>query len=274
MKKVNKVAPGMYIVLLKGEVNKWWDGKAFAAEIKEKALPLNPAGVHEVVKAFKSGEYELHAHVGLGTSGTSAPASAEVGLQLTHSKELKKLGLKIIEGTVAVGRMYLDLCLYIRKNMVAPKLVSFELSELGFKRDIVSKINKVANASDETFNKFAAQTIGFNKVLELARGEVPGSLAREMGEKVVDIQAEVKKLADEEGGTGRPTSGTTATPEEQKAKDNEALEKAAAQVLSRAAKLQLRRTKVINGGNGYLLTISRDKNFKPAKPETTAEDSE
>lgn len=256
-KQTLKVQPGMYIVLLKGNVNKWWDGKAFAAEIKEKALPLDNAGCYELVKGFKASEYELHAHVALG----SVAQAQTQGLELTHSKELKKLGLVIIQGTVAVGRMYLDLCLYIRKNMVAPKLVSFELTELGFKRDIVSKINKVANASDETFNKFAAQTIGFNKVLELARGEVPGSMAREMGEKVVDVQAEVKKLEDSEAGQGRHAEAST--PEEQKANDEKAMEKAASVVLSKACKLQLRRQRVINGGNGYLLTVSRDKNFKP-----------
>jgi hypothetical protein len=64
-------------------------------------------------------------------------------------------------------------CLYIRKNKLAPKLVSHELGQLGFRKEVVSKINRVAFASDELFSRFQAKMIGFDRVLMLARAEGP-----------------------------------------------------------------------------------------------------
>jgi len=202
--------------------------------------------------------------------------AATLALELGQAAEIRKLGGEIIEGIVATGKLYLNLCLYIRKNMVSPKLVTKELLELGFRKDVASRVNKVAQSSEDSFSQFAAGTIGFNKTLELARGEVPGSMAKAMGQSVIDIKAQVEELeaedAETESASGKPLIAPTA--DETKAKFETIITKAAARVLSACASLESHRQRKINGGNGYLMVITWDKNFKPATPAPEAEGAE
>jgi len=195
-------------------------------------------------------------------AGLLAAKAATEKLQNQQAGELKKLGREIIAGTAMVGEKYLNLCQYIRKNMVAPKLVSFELGELGFHRVAISKINKVANASDELWNEFSARNIGFNKMLEMSRGELPAAISKASGNNETDVRAQIAEMAEEEEAEAKPLIEPTS--EEKKEKFEAALTNAAARALSAAASLELKRDKKIVGGNGYILTISRDKNWKPS----------
>lgn len=185
-------------------------------------------------------------------------------LEQKHSKAIRGCCQVIIDKVVETGRLYLDLCLYIRKNMVSPKLVSTEMSAMGFNRQVISRVNKVANASDELFSQFQARTIGFNKVLELSRGSdvVAGSLAAEMGSDVTDVKAQIAEMEkDETSSSSGPV--LPASPEDAAAKHLKSFEMAAARVLSAAAALQWKKQKKVVGGNGYVLLVVRDKKWKP-----------
>lgn len=107
---------------------------------------------------------------------TEAKTEVLTGKEAAQSDMVQKLGRDIIAKTGEVAGLYLQLCLYIRKHSVAPKLVSFELTRLGFKRSRISEINRVSNASDDLFKQYEAKMIGFDKVLNMSRIEKPGTL--------------------------------------------------------------------------------------------------
>jgi len=195
-------------------------------------------------------------------TGLATAQAATFKLEERQGKAIRGCCQVIIDKTVEAGRLYLDLCLYIRKNEVSPKLVSREMGDMGFNRQVISRVNKVANASDELWNEFAARTIGFNKVLELSRStSAMNGLAKDTDSDIVDIKVQVEELekGGEESGPAAPP-----TPEQREASAKKALESAAAKLLSAAASLQLKREKTIVGGNGYLVIVKKDKNWKPA----------
>lgn len=205
-----------------------------------------------------------------GAAVLPTPKEATNQLDARHSKAIRGCCQAIIDKVVETGRLYLDLCLYIRKNAVPPKLVSYEMDVMGFNRQVISRVNKVANASDELFSQFEARTIGFNKVLELSRGgAVAGSLAAEMGADVTDVKAQIEEMESEakEKDSG-PSAGKSAkmTDDEKKEKDMKRFERAAAVVLSVAATHGWTRQKKVVGGNGYVLLVVKDKKFKAAPP--------
>lgn len=84
---------------------------------------------------------------------------------------IRKFGMEIVQGVIVVGHKYCELCYYIRANKVPPTLVAFELGRLGFKRQRISEINRVAQAPDEVFAAFQAHYIGFYKCLDLVVGD-------------------------------------------------------------------------------------------------------
>jgi len=144
----------------------------------------------------------------------SISAEAVVALNVAHSTEIKRIGEQIIKQVGEVGKSYLELCLYIRKHKLAPKLVSHELIAQGFHKVTVSKINRVANAGEELFKRYEAKMIGFKGVLELSRIEKPGEKAKPTpaGLLLTDTKAidEKEQFADTEpkteGGTKSKTS--------------------------------------------------------------------
>jgi len=199
-------------------------------------------------------------------------------LELQHVKAIQGCCQVIIDQTVKTGTLYLDLCLYIRKNMVSPKLVSREMEAMGFNRQVISRVNKVANAADDVFSQFQARTIGFNNVLALARGgAVVGSLASEMGTDVVDVSSQIEEMEGEEERkeNSEPSlPGVTPTPEEVIAKAQGRFDKAAAVVLSVAAQLEFKKQRKVVGGNGYVLLVIKDKKWKPKSAPVANEGTE
>jgi len=177
----------------------------------KKIYKLVPSAVH----ADPSGPSRAAVAVEVQTN------AAQAHIQMGH-----KLCREIVTQTGQLAGKYLELCLYIRSNKVAPKLVSIELGRLGFKRSRVSEINKVANASDKLFSDYQAKMIGFDKCLDLARVEVVGEKAKltEAGKLLVDAQsltaADVESAtADEPSSEGRAGSGPTTFEKIQKAMD-------------------------------------------------------
>jgi hypothetical protein len=104
------------------------------------------------------------------------PDGVLTGKEAAQADAVAKFGLEIITAVGAVAGKYLELCLYIRKHEVSPKLVSFELQRLGFKRSRVSEVNRVAQSSEATFKMYEAKLIGFDKCLNMSRVEKPGAL--------------------------------------------------------------------------------------------------
>lgn len=115
------------------------------------------------------------------------------------------LGQAIVSTVGELGQKYLDLCSYIRSHKVAPKLVSIELSRLGFKRSRVSEINRVAQAADDVWDQFQARHIGFKDTLELARAGAAGVETTPAAKLLVDAGAAGQEDVDAEA---RAISGT------------------------------------------------------------------
>lgn len=112
------------------------------------------------------------------TVGKGVPTAAPVqtGLEAAQADMITVLGRQIITAVGEVAGKFLQLCLYIREHKVAPKLVSVQLTGLGFKRSRISEINRVSQASDDTFKQYEAKMIGFDRCLELSRFEKGGKI--------------------------------------------------------------------------------------------------
>jgi len=104
----------------------------------------------------------------------AAAVSVQSAIEVKHAEQVRVIGQHIISKTGEVAGLYLTLCRYIRANRLAPKLVSHELTALGFKKSRVSEINRVAQASDKLFNDYEAKMLGFDRTLALARVEIQG----------------------------------------------------------------------------------------------------
>lgn len=181
-----------------------------------------------------------------------------------HGKAIAGCCQKIIDMTVKTGTIYLDLCKYIRKNEVAPKLVSEVMGNMGFNRQVISRVNKVANASDENWKQFEARLIGFNKVLDMERGSVAiTAIAKESGVDESVVRSEMAEL--EETEESNPAL-IPPTEEETKAKFEKQLSSAVARALSACAALGIKKQFQIAGGNGYIFVCKIDRNHKP-EPE-------
>lgn len=171
--------------------------------------------------------------------------------------KIQALADGIVRATAHVGRLYLELCGYIRTNAVSPKLVSHVLAERGFSRSRVSEINRVANAADDVWNRFAAAAIGFRQVLDLERGNVILALSDELGVGRSDAVEGLGKMLHAEvaaessasvGGEGLAGGGEE--------KGVRKLERLAVDVLTIAKQLNMQRRKW-SIGNGYMLQLSR-----------------
>lgn len=137
-------------------------------------------------------------------SKIEVPREVEVQskIEVAQEQTIVQMGTDIIRHTGELGAKYFTLCKFIRDNKVAPKLVSFALNKLGFKRSRISEVNRVANASDKLFKEYEAKLIGFDKCLDLSRledGKVKITPAAELLLKDKSVTAEdVKEASDAE----------------------------------------------------------------------------
>lgn len=237
----------------------WWTGNDFKGKTQAEGMAYKPEVVAQLTKeiaaqAIKAGRevvVEEHGYV----SSANLAKDATKGIELTHARKLQKLADEIVAAMVATGDKWLKLCTYIRENQVTPKLVAHELGQKGFSKVQISKINKVANAPEEHWSKFAARTLGFKKVLELSRGNVQKEIAAQSGDNIVDVEAEVKRM--EQSGDGSPGSSAGNAPVETDWEKK--MDTGAAMVLRAAAAMKLPRQRTIDGKNGYVLVIKKAK---------------
>ena len=179
---------------------------------------------------------------------------AKLGLKVEQSKFINDIADKIIVGTAQVSKLYYDLCVYIRKNKIAPTAVSHLLGARGFHKVRISEINRVSNAADDVWSDFEAMGIGFRKTLELTRGSVLELAAPELGMEKNELAEAQEEHAQHEGETaGGGGSG------DGKEDDSRKFERLAAAMLKLAEKLKFRKIVRVNIGNGYVLEVSKDK---------------
>jgi len=250
MKKKNE-----QVVFRDAKSGMWWDGKAFAGTIQEMALAYpheqEAAMTAQLAKLVKT--VEVHGYV----SSKNLAVEASKGLENTQAKRLVKLGNEVIHSLAAAGEKYLKLCTYIRENEVTKKLVSAELGKLGFSRATISKINTVSNLPPEQWSAYAAREIGFNKVLALGSSSVQEAIASETDTDVIDVKSEIERLDDAEGSAqSEGSESDERTESEIKSDWEKKLSNAAAMVLRACAGMQVK-SRTIDGGNGYKLTVVR-----------------
>jgi len=196
---------------------------------------------------------------------------ASVALEQQHTALLIQKGKDLITAVIGVGDKYLSLCKTIRENEIAPKLVSFELTKLGFSRATVSKINKVAGASDDLWNSFEARAFGFNKMLELSRSEKDPNeatklLADSLGADVIDVTAQVQKLEGEEEEDAKEGNLIEPTEEEKDEKQKLACERAAAVLGRGRVYFGWTKTKTFNLPDGWQVVVQKNTKWKAPKP--------
>lgn len=210
----------------------------------------------------------MAAPVGTVDNPLPTPTQATKGLELTHAKELQRLGRQVIDALVKAGTETYTLCKYIRDNSVSPKLVSFELRQLGLSKSWASKVNKVSQCSDEAWNAFAARTMTFKDILAIGEGQAAVSLAEEMGTDVVDIKAQVAELEEEED---KKPELIPATPKEQREARKKQNERAFAVLVKNfGAEKQFRKIDIKIDGFRFLVTkVAKEKPAPetPGKPE-------
>lgn len=263
-----------------------WDHVAYADARREFDFLATP----EVIKAgTESQRAEFYAARAELARLSTAPLTAEQlaqrdaakalldqkqaaqAVEVRHIELLIQKGKDLITAVIGVGDKYLSLCKTIRENEIAPKLVSFELTKLGFSRSTVSKINKVAGASDDLWNSFEARAFGFNKMLELSRSEKEPNeatklLADAMGADVIDVTAQVEKLQGEEDRDAKEGDLIEPTEEEKDAKQKLACERAAAVLGRGRVYFGWTKTKTFNLPDGWQVVVQKNTKWKAPKP--------
>jgi len=217
--KLNKSE--LYTVKALGQVNKWWNGQAFKATEISKALAVTGEIAEGLLLGRKPGEMQVDAYIKPNLLPDAKGATK--ALEDMQARELQRLGRQVVDAVVKAGTETLLLCKYIRDNAVSPKLVSHELRQLGFSKSWASKVNRVAQCSNEDWSAFEARTMTFKDILALREGgdAVISSLAAEMGTDVVDIKAQVAELETEDEENPDLIQPTAKEAKEARKKQNE-----------------------------------------------------
>lgn len=276
------------LVEMKRVISEKWDHKQFADAASQFHLLETPAMLASAPPSVRAEYYAARAELArLSMPPMTAEALAQrdaakalldqkeasKALEVRHVELLIQKGKELITAVIGVGDKYLSLCKAIRENEIAPKLVSFELTKLGFSRSTVSKINKVAGASDDLWNSFEARAFGFNKMLELSRSEKEPNeatklLADSMGADVIDVTAQVQKLEGEEEEEGKQGEIIEATDEEKDEKQKLACERAAAVLGRGRVYFGWTKTKTFKLPDGWQVVVQKDTKWKAPKPTT------
>lgn len=186
-------------------------------------------------------------------------AVSQGAVQIVNEADLITLrvrGQELKDAVISTGEKYLALCMHIRKVQMPPRLVSEELSKLGFVKQRITEINRVAQCGDEVWNEFEARALSFRKVLAIERGSA--------AENVAGKSEAANGGGDSSGEDGSAGDGSEPSLEERKATAVEKMARAAKTILHAAADLELR-SKQWTIGNGYILKLQKDKASKGAK---------
>jgi len=259
--KINKTE--LYTVKALGQLNKWWNGQAFKATEISKALAVTGEIAEVLLLGRKPGEMQVDPYIKPNLLPDAKGATK--ALEDAHALELQRLGRQVINAVIKAGTETLVLCKYIRDNMVSPKLVSHELRQLGLSKSWASKVNRVAQCSDEDWSAFEARTMTFKDVLALKEGGAAAldSLAAEMGTDVVDIKAQVAELEEEEAESPGLIQPTAKEAKDARKKQNE---RAFATLIKNfKAEKQFRKVDLKLDGFRFIITkVKEEKSEAPA----------
>lgn len=218
----------------------------------------------------KGGQVVVHAENG------------NVVVQTKNEIEFKRIAQEIVEDTLKVGEKYLRLCLFIRQHQITPKDSTKWLLDLGFHKAKASEINRVAQTSNELFEKYQARLIGWRDALQLSRGGIEEMKRAKVATEEPGIiealkEAEAELVRDEEREQAAAASGTEKTDEEKKAAKRAERVKA----WHRGAVTVLQKSEFIeadnfewNIGNGYKLILKKTKKDKKLAEEFAKKSAE
>jgi len=170
----------------------------------------------------------------------------------THAENLRALADEYVGSVVRLGDKYLNLCRYIRENMVSPKLVKETLKAKGLSPSVVGKILRVANtAPDWGWIEYDARRIGFERLLSITRNPVRNAVAVSVGCCADEIAAyEARRKQERE--LSKPS-------EEEKLQRD--FDEAANSVLRLAEGISAEMLPMEFRGSGYVLVVKRDEKF-------------
>jgi len=191
----------------------------------------------------------------------AARMDAKAGLDPnSHFSIISEYGVEIVRGMLKVGDTYWKLCGYIRTNKVDADVVRKALEPLGFIKQRITEINRVANAPEELWSEYEARALSFRRTLELSRGTVQllldktvdvdehESVARTMvGVEAEEAEAEVSEAESSAGVIKEPESATVR---------KEKMEAVATRLAALAEKYSVKQ-RVFKIENGYVVTVSR-----------------
>jgi len=182
-----------------------------------------------------------------------------------HQYGLVNRGLEVLAGHVILGDRYYELCRFVRENQLPPKPTRKLLMQVGFHKVRVSEILRIANVPDDMWKPYAARSMSFLKVLEIAR--LDGASADEHIAKFIEVEAEVTQ-ASPAGvgyeGAGEPGEGSD-KPEvsEDDKKKNKA--SAGAKAILAAAEYFNWKEQVFRNGSEWEVVVRKCK--KPKQPK-------
>jgi len=178
----------------------------------------------------------------------------------SHLSIISEYGVEIVRGMLKVGDTYWKLCGYIRTNKVDADVVRKALEPLGFIKQRITEINRVANAPEELWSEYEARALSFRRTLELSRGTVQllldkaesGADANLLTRTMVGVEAEE---AEAEVSEAESNAGVTKEPESATVR-KEKMEAVATRLAALADKYSVKQ-RVFKIENGYVVTVSR-----------------
>jgi len=207
--------------------------------------------------------------------------SIETAAQVKHKEAVDKVTViakEIVRDTVGLAEKYVTLVQHIREHQLKGEEVRPGLLEAGFNKVRVSEILRIANAPGEVFDRYAAREIGLKSALQLTRGSADGTAPNVIRE-IAQASGETAEQVEEELiGDGAALAGAKPVLDDadKVAQTKNAMILAGKRVLLLAAKLvklgenARSVSQVWNMGDGYTLTLSKDKpagtGFKKGAP--------
>jgi len=160
----------------------------------------------------------------------------------------------------AVGQKYVAMCEWIRTKQIDPKTVTRVLLEQGFPKTRASEVNRIAQVSDELWDKYKAGEVGRMRILELARGN-----------DTEDVTGSGESEGEGEGESGGKSESAVDVEDIGKAKIV-TMAKAAKTILNAAEFLNLR-SKKWTIHNGYVLTLKKEPKAAAKKGDNGTENN-
>lgn len=193
----------------------------------------------------------------------SAPATVRSAEQEKLVGELAEIGAKIVIASVGVGELYFQAAKLIRTKCIAKALVTDTLEPLGFIKQRITELYRVATAADEVWQEYEARRLGFKAALNITRGTLKLLMSPTEQQARSGWLESIPSEGTEEGdgpSDGKPMSAAASGVTADKAPVDKKglLDNAVARVARLAEDLNLR-TKSFKLENGYTVKVWRGR---------------